>query len=79
MIESQICDSFFAFFAERRARFGAGDHTRKLVDSAKHHETGPGLQIRGSKFQSLNSNYRELELSSFLGLVLGCIEAKFCK
>ena len=38
-----------------------------------------GLQIRGSKFQSLNSNIRELELSNFLGLVLGCIEAKFCK
>ena len=79
MIESQICDFFFAFFAERRARFGAGDHMRKPVDSAKHHETGPGLQIRGSKFQSLNSNCRELELTNLLGLVLGCLEAKFCK
>ena len=38
-----------------------------------------GLQIRGSKFQSLNSNSRELELTNLLGLVLGCIEAKFCK
>ena len=44
-------------------------------------ETGgyAGLQIRGSKFQSLNSNSRELELTNLLGLVLGCIEAKFCK
>ena len=39
----------------------------------------PGLQIRGSKFQSTNSNSRELELTSLSGLVLGCIEAKFCK
>ena len=31
------------------------------------------------KFSSLHSNSRELELSNFLGLVLGCIEAKFCK
>ena len=38
-----------------------------------------GLQIRGSTFQSLNSNSRELELTNLLGLVLGCIEAKFCK
>ena len=39
----------------------------------------PGLQIRGLKFQSSNSNSRELELTNLLGLVLGCIEAKFCK
>ena len=26
-----------------------------------------------------NSNFRELELSKFLGPVLGCIETKFCK
>ena len=38
-----------------------------------------GLQKRALKFQSLNLNSRELELSNFLGLVLGCIEAKFCK
>ena len=36
-----------------------------------------GLQISGLKFQSSNSNSRKLELSNFLGLVLGCIEAKF--
>ena len=41
--------------------------------------TSAGLQIRGSKFQSLNSNSRELELTNSLGLVLGCIEAKLCK
>ena len=44
--------------------------------------TVPGLQISlitGSKFQSFNSNSRELELTNLLGLVLGCIEAKFCK
>ena len=35
-----------------------------------------GLQISGSKFQSSNSNSRELEI---IGLVLGCIEAAFCK
>ena len=39
----------------------------------------PGLQIRGLKFQSSHSNSRELELTNLLGLVLGCIEAKFCK
>ena len=39
----------------------------------------PGLQIRGSEFQSWNSKSRELELTNLLGLVLGCIEAKFCK
>ena len=39
----------------------------------------PGLQTRGSKLQNLNSNSRELELSNFAGLVLGCIEAKLCK
>ena len=38
-----------------------------------------GLQIRGSKFQSSNSNFRELELTNLLRLFLGCIEAKFCK
>ena len=38
-----------------------------------------GLQIRGLKFQSSNSNSRELELTNLLGLVLGCIEARFCK
>ena len=38
-----------------------------------------GLQIRGSKFQSLDPNSRELELTNLLGLILGCIEAKFCK
>ena len=38
-----------------------------------------GLQIRGLKFQSSNSNSRELELTNLLGLVLGFIEAKFCK
>ena len=42
-------------------------------------ETKAGLQISGLKFQSLDSNSRELELSNFTGLVLGCIEAKFCK
>ena len=35
------------------------------------------LQIRVLKFQSSNSNSRELELTNLLGLVLGCIEAKF--
>ena len=40
-------------------------------------ETFTGLQIRGSKFQSLNSDFRELELTNLLGL--GCIEAKICK
>ena len=30
-----------------------------------------GLQISGLKFQSLNSNSRELELTTLLGLVLG--------
>ena len=39
----------------------------------------PGLQMRGLKFQSSNSNSRELELTNLLGLALGCIEAKFCK
>ena len=29
--------------------------------------------------QSLSSNSRVLELTSLFGLVLGCIEAKFCK
>ena len=38
-----------------------------------------GLQISGLKFQSLNSNARELELTNLLGLVLGCIEANICK
>ena len=38
-----------------------------------------GLQIRGSKFQDSNSISRELELSNFSGLVLGCIEANFYK
>ena len=42
-------------------------------------ETLAGLQISALKFQSLNSNSRELELTNLLGLVLGCIEAKFCK
>ena len=36
-----------------------------------------GLQISGSEFQSSNSISRELELTNLLGLVLGCIEAKF--
>ena len=50
--------------------------------ATKYHrevQTYAGLQIRGSKFQSSNSNSRELELTNLLGLVLGCIEAKFCK
>ena len=34
---------------------------------------GPGGRAR------LKLNDRELELTNFLGLVLGCIEAKFCK
>ena len=38
-----------------------------------------GLQGSGSKFQSSDSSSRELELTNLLGLVLGCIEAKFCK
>ena len=42
-------------------------------------KTCSGLQIRGSKFHRLDSNSRELEFSNCLGLVLGCIEAKFCK
>ena len=37
-----------------------------------------GLQISGLKFQCLNSNSQELELSNFTGLVLGCIKAKIC-
>ena len=36
----------------------------------------PGLQIRGSKFQRLNSNSRELKLTNLFGLVLGSTEAK---
>ena len=32
-----------------------------------------------SKFQSSNLNSGELELTNLFGLVLGCIEAKFCK
>ena len=31
-----------------------------------------GLQIRGSKFRSSSSKFRELELANFTGLVLGC-------
>ena len=50
------------------------DKVRKMYS-----QTSAGLQIRGSKFQSSNSNFRELELTNLLGLVLGCIEAKFCK
>ena len=42
-------------------------------------EPWPGLQIRALKFQSSSSKFRELELANFTGLVLGCIEAKFCK
>ena len=42
-------------------------------------ENSPGLRIRGSKYQSSNSNSQELELTDLLGLVLGCIEAKICK
>ena len=42
-------------------------------------EGTPGLPVSGSKFQSLNSNSRELKLTNLLGLVLGCIKAKFCK
>ena len=34
--------------------------------------THAGLQIRGSKFRSSNSNSRELELTNLLRLVLGC-------
>ena len=34
-------------------------------------ENVAGLQIRGLKFQSSNSNSRELELTNLLGLVLG--------
>ena len=45
----------------------------------EQYEIKSGLQIRCSKFQSLNSNSRELELTNLLGLVLGYIEAKFCK
>ena len=45
----------------------------------KYYEMFAGLQISGLKFQSLKSLSRELELSNFLGLVLGCIEANFCK
>ena len=41
--------------------------------------SSPRLQIRGLKFQSSNSKSRELELTNLLGLVLGGIEAKFCK
>ena len=52
----------------------AGDDANSDFD-----ETKAGLQISGLKFQSLNPNSRELELSNFTGLVLGCIEAKFCK
>ena len=47
----------------------------RLSDAVEY----PGLQIRGSKFEILSLNFRELELSNILGLVLGCIEAKFCK
>ena len=48
-----------------------------LVSSAswRARKVSAGLQISGSKFQSLNSNFRELELTNFTGLVLGCIEA----
>ena len=35
------------------------------VDEIPELETSSGLQIRGSKFSSLNSNSRELELSNF--------------
>ena len=38
----------------------------------KYYEMFAGLQISGLKFQSLKSISRELELSNFLGLVLGC-------
>ena len=49
------------------------------VDRRIGMQSSAGLQIRGSKFQSSNSNSRELELTNWLGLVLGCIEANFCK
>ena len=45
------------------------------VSPGKH----PGLQIRASKFQSSSSTFPRAELANFTGLVLGCIEAKFCK
>ena len=53
-----------------------------LADPRHEHgvqpEPLPGLQIRALKFQSSSSKFRKLELANFTGLVLGCIEAKFC-
>ena len=67
-------------YGESCAAWDDGDCTRHDCGPLKEcAEMWPGLQIRALKFQSLSSNFRELELSNFLGLVLGCIEAKFCK
>ena len=65
-----------------------------FLSEKQNEQRSTGLQIRALKFQSLSSNFRELELSNFLGRVLGggggrpdylqklkvlgCIEAKFC-
>ena len=49
------------------------------VSEKQNEQRSTGLQIRALKFQSLSSNFRELELSNFLGFVLGCIEAKMSK
>ena len=61
------------------SQFDECDEETFYIDQELYAEAYPGLQIRGSKFRSSSSKFRELELANFTGLVLGCIEAKFCK
>ena len=74
--ESQYWRWYEQLKSEFKTRQASSQIADAFLDTA---EMRSGLQIRALKFQSLSSNSRELELSNFLGLVLGCIEAKFCK
>ena len=82
--DSTASDFFFIDYGKGGSKGGGGDYgkgDRGKGDMGKgdYGKGFAGLQKRSLKFQSLSSNSRELELSNFLGLVLGCIEAKFCK
>ena len=83
-----IIVSFFSLFARRvqwERKYGGDSWCGRsatmrfalspVAACASATRSSSGLQIRGSQFQSFSSKTRELELSHFIVLVLGFIEA----
>ena len=90
MKEAEVKKNVGEIFVTQKADLGV-DFVVSPDETVSIEITGDKLSFTGDRImviwaankrfeiQSSSSKFRELELANFTGLVLGCIEAKFCK